>query len=151
MERASDKIAFEPQEPDDGFDSIKQEYKKVNAALQSMDDLEAAYQIATQLADGMRQLADAAALARAKSAARICDTEQLSLSGLAARLGVSKARASQLLKAARNSARGEEPEPGHDILASEVEPAPRRHRVVVLDVCDKQNSQVQIVVRHRSA
>ncbi|MEQ4719382.1 hypothetical protein [Nonomuraea sp. B19D2] len=151
MNQSGDEMARKHVSTQTGLDSIRHAYAEVNAALQSIDDLEAAYLFATRLADEMRKLADAAALARAKSAARIRDAEQLSLSGLAARLGVSKARANQLLKAARSSTQSEKPEPGQDMLASEVEPAPRRHRVVVLDVCDKQDSQVQIVVRHRSA
>ncbi|TDB97420.1 hypothetical protein E1267_39825 [Nonomuraea longispora] len=81
--------------------AIRQAYEDAEVALNSMTDFEEAYQLATQLADGLRTLADAAALARARSAAQISEAEALSLAGLATKLGVSKARASQLLRAAR--------------------------------------------------
>lgn len=88
----------------DGLELITRVYDWVISDLQRMTDLDAAYEIATRLADGMRQLADDAALARAKSAAKISDAENLSRKGLANRLGVSKARADQLIQAARNRA-----------------------------------------------
>ncbi|MFC4007952.1 hypothetical protein ACFOY2_12015 [Nonomuraea purpurea] len=93
----------EQMDPNAALDSIQQAYNQAAAALQNSSDLETAYQVATRLADNMRELADAAALIRAKSAQRIWESEQLSLSGLAAKIGVSKARADQLIKAARNS------------------------------------------------
>ncbi|MEV4308808.1 hypothetical protein [Nonomuraea sp. NPDC049624] len=88
----------------DGLELLKRVYDWVSADLQRMTDLDAAYEIATRLADGMRRLADDAALARAKSAAKISDAENLSRKMLANRLGISKARADQLIRSARNSA-----------------------------------------------
>lgn len=82
------------------LEAVRQAYEEANAALQAMSDCEQAYQVATQLADCLRELADAAALARARSAARLHCSENLSLAGLATKLGVSKSRAKQLLQAA---------------------------------------------------
>nr|WP_055506801.1 hypothetical protein [Nonomuraea pusilla] len=81
--------------------AMKRLYEEVTLALQTMPDLQQAFVRATRLADDLREMADGAALTRAKVAARIHDAEGLSLAVLATRLGVSKARADQLLKAAR--------------------------------------------------
>lgn len=86
----------------DALELIKRAYDQVNAGLQVMADLDAAYEIATRLADGMRKLADDAALTRAKCAAEISDAENLSRRKLAERLGISKARADQLIRVARD-------------------------------------------------
>lgn len=60
-----------------------------------------AFELATQLADALRVLADSAADVRAEAVVRIYDHESLSLAGLAGRIGVSKARAGQLIQNAK--------------------------------------------------
>jgi (p)ppGpp synthase/HD superfamily hydrolase len=62
-----------------------------------------AFESATALADTLRQLAENAANLRARTAARIATEEKLSLSVLATRIGVSKARADQLIKSAKDA------------------------------------------------
>jgi hypothetical protein len=62
-----------------------------------------AFESATALADTLRQLAENAANLRAHTAARIAAEEKLSLSVLASRIGVSKARADQLIKSAKDA------------------------------------------------
>ena len=62
-----------------------------------------AFDSATALADTLRQLAENAANLRARTAARIATEEKLSLSVLATRIGVSKARADQLIKSAKDA------------------------------------------------
>lgn len=76
-------------------------YRQAASEIQSLEDQELAYESATQLADRLRDMADQAAQIRAASAARIQQAEGLSLMQLAERLGLSKARASQLVQAAR--------------------------------------------------
>ncbi|MFI6180797.1 hypothetical protein ACIA8R_35070 [Nonomuraea sp. NPDC051191] len=86
--------------------AVRRAYEKADAALQDIGDAEQAYQMATQLADCLRELADAAALARAKSAARLRRSGNLSIAGLATKLGLSKSRAGQLLRAASECMEG---------------------------------------------
>ncbi|NRQ35762.1 hypothetical protein HII36_28590 [Nonomuraea sp. NN258] len=86
---------------DAGLRAIKELHQNLSAALESASDLQAAFESATRLADALREMADGAALTRAKIAAQMAEDESLSLAGLAAKLGVSKARADQLIKAAR--------------------------------------------------
>lgn len=92
----------EPAGPDAGLSAMRRLYEDVTMALQTMPDLQQAFSRATRLADDLRKMADGAALTRAKVAAQIHDAENLSLAGLATKLGMSKARANQLLKAARD-------------------------------------------------
>ena len=63
-----------------------------------------AFESATALADTLRQLAENAASLRAQTAVRIATEEKLSLSVLATRIGVSKARAEQLVKSVKDEA-----------------------------------------------
>ena len=63
---------------------------------------EAAFKIATDLATVYRETADEVANLRAREAARIKDSEGLSLAALADRLGISKTRADQLMRVARS-------------------------------------------------
>ncbi|MEV4473262.1 hypothetical protein [Nonomuraea sp. NPDC049504] len=77
---------------------IKRIFDQMDTQLESMSDFDEAYEIATRLAVAMRTIADRAAMARAKSAAKISESEQLSLQGLADKLGISKSRAAQLLR-----------------------------------------------------
>lgn len=98
----SNNIAKESAVPGDGLSAIRQLYVEVSEALQNTSDLQQAFDSVTRLANGLRELADSAALTRAKVAAQIREDEGLSVAALGAKLGMSKARADQLLNAARN-------------------------------------------------
>jgi hypothetical protein len=71
-------------------------------AITRTDSPEAAFKIATDLATAFREAAEEVAGLRAREAARVRDSERLSLSGLAERLGISKARADQLIRTANS-------------------------------------------------
>lgn len=62
---------------------------------------------ATELADHLRRLGEAGADLRSHVAGRIWSAERLSLAGLADRIGVSKARADQLIRNAKKLAEAE--------------------------------------------
>jgi DNA-directed RNA polymerase specialized sigma24 family protein len=83
--------------------ALSQAFGEVARVIRATPDPQDAYDMATRLADEMRAMADAAAQVRAETAARIHEAEGLSIAGLAERLGVSKARADQLLRAARKA------------------------------------------------
>lgn len=87
---------------DNPADALRRIYEQISAALQTSSDPEAAFDSATDLADALRDMADDAALTRARVAAQIREGEGLSIQALGERLGISKARADQLLRAARN-------------------------------------------------
>ncbi|MBT2225997.1 hypothetical protein [Nonomuraea sp. NEAU-A123] len=80
--------------------AIQQICDRAKSELESASDLQEAFDSVTQLATGLRDIADDVALTRAKVAAQIREAENLSLEGLAQKLGMSKQRAFQLLKAA---------------------------------------------------
>ncbi|NRQ35764.1 hypothetical protein HII36_28600 [Nonomuraea sp. NN258] len=76
------------------------------AALMAIDadtDHNRAYSGATELVETLRRLFETSGNQRALSAARIFEQEELSLAGLADRIGVSKARAAQLIKTAKDT------------------------------------------------
>ncbi|MEV4371310.1 hypothetical protein AB0J71_29855 [Nonomuraea sp. NPDC049637] len=98
VERA---LAGEPQHPE--LATMKLAYRQIKARLLADPDCAEAFRLATELAESLREMAEEASLARAKAAARISESESLSLAGLANKLGISKARASQLLRVARGS------------------------------------------------
>ncbi|GAA3168007.1 hypothetical protein [Nonomuraea roseoviolacea] len=87
---------------DNPADVLRRIYEQISGALQMSSDPEVAFGSATVLADALREMADDAALTRAKVAAQIREGEGLSIQALGERLGISKARADQLLRAARN-------------------------------------------------
>ncbi|NUW33845.1 hypothetical protein HTZ77_20760 [Nonomuraea sp. SMC257] len=99
---AANDTTDQPAGPDAELSAMRRIYEDVTLTLQSMPDLQQAFIQATRLADDLRKMADDAALTRARVAAQIHDAEALSLAALATKLGISKARADQLLKAARN-------------------------------------------------
>ncbi|MGW4475948.1 hypothetical protein ACWENQ_40300 [Nonomuraea sp. NPDC004354] len=100
------------EEPSDitGLDAalfaLRRAYQEAVRQMRAEPDLHAAYLIATRLAEQVREMADDAALVRAEAALRIQAAESFSVSELAAQLGLSKARAGQLVRAAR---RGQQP------------------------------------------
>jgi hypothetical protein len=83
--------------------SLRDAYEQAAAAIHKDSQAQHAFESATALADTLRQLAENAASLRARTAARIAAEEKLSLSVLAARIGVSKQRADQLIKSAKDT------------------------------------------------
>ncbi|MEU7900281.1 hypothetical protein AB0B45_46545 [Nonomuraea sp. NPDC049152] len=81
--------------------ALRRAYQEAVRQMRAEPDLHAAYLIATRLAEQVREIADGAALVRAEAALCIQTAEALSVSELAAQLGLSKARAGQLVRAAR--------------------------------------------------
>lgn len=88
---------------------IERAFEAAIAAIRAQPDPGRAYEGATELVETLRRLFEKSADLRAESAARIFDTEQMSLAVLADRIGVSKARAAQLIKTAKSAT-----EPEHD-------------------------------------
>ncbi|MEV4371313.1 hypothetical protein AB0J71_29870 [Nonomuraea sp. NPDC049637] len=77
-----------------------------DAALMAIDaetDHNRAYYGATELVETLRRLFETSGNQRALSAARIFEQEEMSLASLADRIGVSKARAAQLIKTAKDT------------------------------------------------
>lgn len=71
------------------------------AAVNGAVDAHEAFRVATELARAFRDVADQVAKLRAPAAVRIREQEALSLRGLADRIGVSPARAEQLVNQAK--------------------------------------------------
>ncbi|WP_433254448.1 hypothetical protein ACQPYK_12765 [Streptosporangium sp. CA-135522] len=92
--------------PDIDFHALSQAFHEATRAIRAMPEPRDAYDTATRLANEVRNKADLAAQVRAEAAARIHEAEKLSIAGLAECLGISKARAAQLLKAARKAMDG---------------------------------------------
>src|SRR5690606_39947820 len=78
--------------------SLEHAFDAAIAAINAESDPSQAYAGATELVETLRRLVEASGDQRALSAARIFEHEQMSLAGLADRIGVSKARAAQLMK-----------------------------------------------------
>ncbi|TDB97422.1 hypothetical protein E1267_39835 [Nonomuraea longispora] len=77
-----------------------------DAALMAIDadtDHNQAYNGATELVETLRRLFETSGNQRALAAARIFEQEKMSLADLADRIGVSKARAAQLVKTAKDT------------------------------------------------
>lgn len=68
------------------------------------DTSQQALQMATELITALRNASDEVGVLRAQNAVRIKDEEKLSLAALADRMGVSKARADQIVKIAHGKA-----------------------------------------------
>ncbi|MER6578583.1 hypothetical protein [Nonomuraea sp. NPDC001023] len=83
--------------------SLEHAFDAALAVINAEPDPSQAYAGATELVETMRRLVEASGDQRALSAARIFDHEQMSLAGLADRIGVSKARAAQLMKTAKDA------------------------------------------------
>ena len=82
---------------------MRRAYSAMEEALERESDPRVAFQVATTFADALRSLAEQGAELRASTVARIWESEATSLAGLADKIGVSKARAGQLMQAARAS------------------------------------------------
>lgn len=68
------------------------------AAIETVEDRQAALELANTLTGHLEQLQETAVLIRRRCVQRIWEAEELSLAGLAGKIGVSKARAQQLVK-----------------------------------------------------
>ncbi|MFI0424578.1 hypothetical protein [Spongiactinospora sp. 9N601] len=86
--------------PNDGFPLISRAFRDAVKAVRAIPEPRRAFDNATDLAEAVRGMADTAAQVRAEAAARIHRAEGLSIGKLALRLGISKARAEQLLRMA---------------------------------------------------
>ncbi|MFG1751438.1 hypothetical protein [Streptosporangium sandarakinum] len=85
--------------------ALERDSEAAAGAVREIGDPNQAFQQATELVETLRKLYEASADLRAEQAARIFETERMSLAGLADRIGVSKARAAQLVKTAKSVGR----------------------------------------------
>lgn len=89
---------------------IDRAVKAAAAAIEDDRDLTRAFRLATDLTEALRERTNDAANLRVLAATRTFEAERMSLSSLADRIGVSKARAAQLI----NSSRRADHNPGTD-------------------------------------
>jgi len=87
----------------DALDELKAAYLRSAAVVSGAKDAQSGFDGATELAELLRELAEQAADLRANAVARIANQEKLSLAVLATRIGISKARAAQLIQSARQA------------------------------------------------
>src|SRR4051812_38607066 len=80
--------------------AMRQAYDDAAQIIDSIPDPQQAFDHATQLREEIDDLVGRAAELRALMVKRIWENEQLSLAGLANRIGVSKSRADQLIQTA---------------------------------------------------
>lgn len=78
-------------------------YERTENAVTSDRDRDRALRRATAVSEHVRGLVEKMGQLRTQAVARIYDEEKLSLAGLADRIGVSRPRAAQLMKAARDN------------------------------------------------
>jgi 3-methyladenine DNA glycosylase/8-oxoguanine DNA glycosylase len=93
----------------EALDALTAAYHQAVAAINAIPDPQRAFEYATQLANALRDTYQQASELRTLTAARIWEAEELSLAALAQRIGVSKARADQLIRAARASTKEQQP------------------------------------------
>lgn len=87
----------------DAIAAITRAYTDAMKAINATSDSQQALESATQLAVTLREAFDGASELRTQIAGRIWEAEKLSLSALANRMGVSKARADQLIRAHKSA------------------------------------------------
>jgi hypothetical protein len=92
------------------LDGLAQVLRDVTAEVEQAPDKQAAFEAASVLTEMLRRATNTAADLRAKIVAGIADEESLSLALLADRIGVSKARAGQLMQSARRTQQAGEQE-----------------------------------------
>ena len=83
--------------------AITSAYEDAAKSIGDNENARLAFSQATELVEQLRRLTDAAAAVRAQAVGRIWSTEEMSLATLAQHIGVSKARADQLVRAAKAS------------------------------------------------
>jgi 3-methyladenine DNA glycosylase/8-oxoguanine DNA glycosylase len=93
----------------DALDALTRAYREAVATINAIPNAQRAFEYATQLANTLRDTYQQASELRTQAAARIWEAEELSLAALAERIGVSKARADQLIRAARASRKEQQP------------------------------------------
>jgi len=81
----------------------REAYERARDVLADEADPHHAFELATEFAGALRALADDSSDLRATAVGRIWDNEATSLAGLAQKIGVSKARAAQLMQTARSA------------------------------------------------
>jgi plasmid maintenance system antidote protein VapI len=81
---------------------LRAAYEDAAATVETDPDADSAFRLATELRAEADEIVSDAATLRARMALRLLESERLSLSQLAERLGTSKARADQLIRAARS-------------------------------------------------
>lgn len=81
--------------------ALTRAYDQAVKAIEATPDPQEAFDAATGLASVLRRHADHAAELRTQAVARIWEKERISLSTLAGRIGVSKTRADQFIRAAQ--------------------------------------------------
>lgn len=100
-----DKPTHEP--PPAGETTEEQDFRRAFAAAErsvaATPDAEDAFQRATQLVRAADDVVGEAAALRARMARRLMEDEGMTLSQLAERIGTSKSRADQLVRAARTN------------------------------------------------
>lgn len=96
------------QAAEDALADLAAALQKADAAIRAIPNPGAAFAIARRFVQMCREAVAPAAAVHAHAASRIHQAEALSLAGLADRIGVSKARADQLIKAARKEAEDHE-------------------------------------------
>lgn len=84
--------------------ALRTAFDEARATVESAADAITAYRLATALRTEADALVTEAATLRAATALRVLESEGLSLGQLAERLGTSKARADQLVRAAKRPA-----------------------------------------------
>ena len=93
----------------EALDALTAAYRKAVATISAIPNPQRAFEYATQLANALRGTYEEASELRTHAAARIWEAEELSLAALAQRIGVSKARADQLIRAAKASRKEQQP------------------------------------------
>jgi hypothetical protein len=88
---------------DDALARLRKAVADAMAAIEKTPEPTRAFELATALREAVDGLVGEAADLRARMAARIYDSEKMSLAALARRIGVSKARADQFIRSARSS------------------------------------------------
>ena len=92
----------------DALEALSRAYEEAARAIRAIPEPQRAFAFATRLAKEMRDAHEQASELRSEQVARIWEAEELSLAKLAQRIGVSKARADQLIRAAKGGKGREE-------------------------------------------
>jgi predicted transcriptional regulator len=83
------------------LEDVHAAYRQAVAAIETTEDPQQAFELASGLRDALDGLVGEAAELRAQMAYRVYKAEEISLATLATRLSVSKARADQFIRSAR--------------------------------------------------
>jgi hypothetical protein len=90
----------------DAITVLEQAHTAATDAINAATDPQQAFTAATEWSSRLRKMHDQVAELRATCAARVWTAEQMSLAELAQRIGVSKARADQLVRDAKKQQGG---------------------------------------------